>query len=1062
MNGDEKKSQQSEDLIAGAAAGSSNAAGGGGGNGGGDWRIEALMDLLVDAGSEKTDSMKLESILVTQARLDFDDLPTQPQANDENALALIDQLQECMVTDAEPHQKAYKAALQTLENTSNPQQSLSSKERQKAERAAAKREKKAAKREKKEKKERAARERAEKEQHHQQQRSSAKLGKDGTKQKEATKGGNTSAALGAVYKDSAPPGQPAKEPPGQSRTYNSASKKNNSAAVAAAAAAKSANRQQQRAAAAGTPDANGNLKPPKPPEQPQQTSTFDDDEDSMSYPKIGPGYSDSISVVSDLTTPTVVTQMTVADEEHYDGHHNHGTSNHRNYIHDHLTNQNVQQHRHHTQDLPREPSISTLEAPGSKHSNGHRSRTESPAPPSAVIPPRDAGDPQPTSMTPNKNVKSQKHAVPEGRNNTSTPNTSNSGGGAAARRQQQHAAVFGKLAAGHHPSQQYKQTKQLQHTSVNKMAIPENTVSENTDYPSPTYFPSVFPQDDLSGSVPRSTKSGSRRSLLGHNSSSKRTMSSSQTKNTKRLGMRGIRRAKSASNAGSSSSSSSSSAAFPQQPYGTIQQQPPPPSQQQQRQQSRSNKIQSSKRQSSPAILSNNGTASSAKAKPPKMNNNNNNNDGNVDIDNVLSSMGQDIDYVFRELSALEEDGGGDSQQQQRRRPQQQRDMDDLEDELSVVSESNLGKTAKLKYTLGSVARSLRNDKNNSGAGANNNESGKKKSKDERELLSARKQEKANWGSLDSSGADNSNHQGSSVKSGEIDPLLIDSDGFIIGQGDESDPFAHAFSASSGAGGGSGHNGAGGAGSRSKSESSSFGSQDIYPTGAGTTAIKQPIPAVNNTKDAFDSFWNKQNKDSRQAQQEPSRQSSTRGMQQQQPVAIRPSSKKMQSQRRNASMEKPKPESTSRRTTTSGSGAIKPIPASKKETSSPRRSASLEERRRAAALAAAAAGNGAGPGPGPGPGGEPKKESRIDALEMETKQRIELLRKLVAERQQIPGHQQQQQHKQVQSALSSGKNHGGNDAALSNKLDFVEEETMKQIARLRQQQQRHREGGLEI
>ena len=39
----------------------------------------------------------------------------------------------------------------------------------------------------------------------------------------------------------------------------------------------------------------------------------------------------------------------------------------------------------------------------------------------------------------------------------------------------------------------------------------------------------------------------------------------------------------------------------------------------------------------------------------------------------------------------------------------------------------------------------------------------------------------------------------------------------------------------------------------------------------------------------------------------------------------------------------------------------------------------------------------------------------------------------------------------------------GEDAALSNKLDFVEEETMKQIARLRQQQQQqHREGGLEI
>jgi len=133
----------------------------------------------------------------------------------------------------------------------------------------------------------------------------------------------------------------------------------------------------------------------------------------------------------------------------------------------------------------------------------------------------------------------------------------------------------------------------------------------------------------------------------------------------------------------------------------------------------------------------------------------NNNNDGNVDIDNALSSMGQGIDYVFRELSALEEDGG-DPQQQQQRRPTQQQDMDDIDGELSAVSESNLGKTAKLKCTLGSVARSLQNDKNTSGSGTNNNDSGKKKSKGERELLSTGKQEKANWGNLDRD-ADNSN-----------------------------------------------------------------------------------------------------------------------------------------------------------------------------------------------------------------------------------------------------------------------------------------------------------------
>jgi len=779
------------------------------------------------------------------------------------------------------------------------------------------------------------------------------------------------------------------------------------------------------------------------PPEPQQTSTFDDDEDSMSYPKIGPGYSDSISVVSDLTTPTVVTQMTVPDEEHYsDGHHHHGGApHHRNYIQDHLAH-NQQHHRHHTQELPREPSISTLEPPGSRnrddYNNHVRSRTVSPAPPSAqTSPPRgqDGGVLTPSTTQSNKGPQKPGVRGIPGQRNYSSGGSGGSGGGAAARRQQQHAAVFGKLAAGHHPSQQYKQTKHLQHTSMNKMAIPENTVSENTDYPSPTYFPSVFPQDDLSGSVPRSTKSGSRRSLLGHNSSSKRTMSSSQTKNTKRLGMRGIRRARSASNAATSSSSN----AYPQQPYGTIQQQPPPPPQPQK--QSRSSKLQSSKRQSSPAILPSK-TAAPGKGKSSKTDTSN----GNVDIDNVLSSMGQDIDYVFRELSALE-DGGGDPQQQQQRPSPQEHLVDDIDDELSAVSESNLGKTAKIKYTLGSVARSLRtNDRNGTSPKSNGGEGGKK-------LLSSSKQEKANWGSLDSS----SNHRGSSVKSGESDPLLIDSDGFIIGQGDESDPFANAFSSSGGSGHNNNNNNNAGPASRSKGESSSsFGSQDIFPAGAAAAAPKQPIPAVNNTKDAFDSFWNK-NKEAKQPQPEEAGQASMRnvGQQQQQPVAIRPPSKRTSSQRRSASMEKPKPESASRLSPVTGSGAIKPIPASKKETS-PRRSASLEERRRAAATVATASGTGVG---------EQKKESRIDALEMETKQRIELLRKLVAERQQMPDpQQQQQQHRQSPSMMTGGNAHGGGeDAALSNKLDFVEEETMKQIARLRQQQQQqHREGGLEI
>ncbi|KAL3914519.1 MAG: hypothetical protein SGILL_006073 [Bacillariaceae sp.] len=56
------------------------------------------------------------------------------------------------------------------------------------------------------------------------------------------------------------------------------------------------------------------------PEKPAKKATpalddvMDDDDN---YPKIGPGYSDDISVVSDMTTPTVMTRQHVAEEEQY-------------------------------------------------------------------------------------------------------------------------------------------------------------------------------------------------------------------------------------------------------------------------------------------------------------------------------------------------------------------------------------------------------------------------------------------------------------------------------------------------------------------------------------------------------------------------------------------------------------------------------------------------------------------------------------------------------------------------------------------------------------------------
>jgi hypothetical protein len=59
--------------------------------------------------------------------------------------------------------------------------------------------------------------------------------------------------------------------------------------------------------------------PPRAPEPekkaPPSLEDIMDDDDN--YPKIGPGYSDDISVVSDLTTPTVMTSKHIQDEEYY-------------------------------------------------------------------------------------------------------------------------------------------------------------------------------------------------------------------------------------------------------------------------------------------------------------------------------------------------------------------------------------------------------------------------------------------------------------------------------------------------------------------------------------------------------------------------------------------------------------------------------------------------------------------------------------------------------------------------------------------------------------------------
>ena len=54
-----------------------------------------------------------------------------------------------------------------------------------------------------------------------------------------------------------------------------------------------------------------------PPEPEIDEDESEEDEDEGNYPMVGPGVSDDISVVSDLTTPTVLADVSVPDEEHY-------------------------------------------------------------------------------------------------------------------------------------------------------------------------------------------------------------------------------------------------------------------------------------------------------------------------------------------------------------------------------------------------------------------------------------------------------------------------------------------------------------------------------------------------------------------------------------------------------------------------------------------------------------------------------------------------------------------------------------------------------------------------
>jgi hypothetical protein len=122
-----------------------------------------------------------------------------------------------------------------------------------------------------------------------------------------------------------------------------------------------------------------------------------------------------------------------------------------------------------------------------------------------------------------------------------------------------------------------------------------------------------------------------------------------------------------------------------------------------------------------------------------------------VDVDGVLSTMNCDIDFIFQELSVLDNEPFA-------------RDFGD--------DESNIGSTAKIKYTLGSVARTLRRDSTSP-----------KKQDSSTKQDSLSDAQKDGWGGT-------IKEEQSSTKS---DPLLIDEDGFIVSNNDTNGDFVDPF-----------------------------------------------------------------------------------------------------------------------------------------------------------------------------------------------------------------------------------------------------------------------------
>ena len=125
-----------------------------------------------------------------------------------------------------------------------------------------------------------------------------------------------------------------------------------------------------------------------------------------------------------------------------------------------------------------------------------------------------------------------------------------------------------------------------------------------------------------------------------------------------------------------------------------------------------------------------------------------NDDSNNLDVENLMSTMGQDIDYIFRELSTFE------GQQKQKKQGVEGTDLpanpspkiDGSDD--SDSDEASLIATAKIKYTLGQLSSTLKQDEKRPRSSSN------------------------------------------------PDPLLIDEDGFLVAEGAQPTP-DDAFGASS-------------------------------------------------------------------------------------------------------------------------------------------------------------------------------------------------------------------------------------------------------------------------